>query len=1126
MRFFIPFFVLTSLLSAQYSIRVPVTPSLSDDGSKIVFSWSGDIWLADSSGGQARRITTHPATELNPRYAPDSKTIFFNSDRQGINMQVWKVDLDHSRITSQVTHHSELTVLEDITPDGNSLILRCERDAGGMSPMRVYKQDIEANKDEVRIFDDQARTARISPDGNQLLITREAVQLYRQAYHGSQACQIWLYDCISKTFTQPVKNDYGCDSPLWMADGSGFYYINFDGGAGNLHAYTFKDGKSTPLTNYKEDGIIKADISRDGTTLIFRRLFHYYRFRPQSGEPPLKLTFTHGEDLTNLNEKDLKISTTQDVDFSPSGLEMVFEANGDLYGMDTVLREPIQLTDTPERERNIYFHDNAKLVLYIKDDGINTQLCQLSKQNPAKFWWEANKLTSKVLFQTESTLEAFAPSPDGKLIAYTTKDGKLWLCSADGKNSRIICSSWDTPSFDWSPDSKWLTYSVQDDNFNSDVFLVSIDPSAKSINISQHPDNDFAPRFSPDGKKIAFVGRRYGNDYELFFVDLTSYGSELSARAKLIDKAHEVMKNDPSYKQDTLAPEPAKKPKPNASSEESEFSDSSHGFAHSDHDDAEVLDAKKSARTTKSRTTKSSSRPTTKSKPARTAKRSDNIYDLKDVQKRIQRLTTNGMKPRNLLWTNDSEEILFQTIGKGTYRIKAKQDSEPKFITKYRGNPIRLDDSGKLFWVYRGVPSTYHDRKLTKFPFTIYCHQTREHYQRTMFRHTWRIMRDGFYDASMNGKDWNAIRTKYEEHAAHAVGSRAFDRVVAMMLGELNASHTGFKSTPWQPQWKASRPWKEAVMHLGLLFDQNHTGDGWKIKEVLPTGPGDQKRSQLYPDEIILKINGTPVKHDTYKPNVLTARPSDTVTLTVVDTSGAQRKVTMQPISYAKARKLHSLHLIDKNHAMVEKLSNGRLGYIHIASMMWDEFQKFERHLYENGAGKDGIIIDVRDNGGGFTTDHLLTALTQPRHAYTIPRNGGPGYPQDRFVYATWDKPIIVLCNQNSFSNAEIFAHAIRTLNRGKIVGVPTAGGVISTGTVHVLDAGTLRYPFRGWFDINTGKDMELNGAQPHFLIWPKPGDLAKGIDKQIEKAVEVLSDELKTSKQAFPPPIYTNRPK
>jgi tricorn protease len=137
----------------------------------------------------------------------------------------------------------------------------------------------------------------------------------------------------------------------------------------------------------------------------------------------------------------------------------------------------------------------------------------------------------------------------------------------------------------------------------------------------------------------------------------------------------------------------------------------------------------------------------------------------------------------------------------------------------------------------------------------------------------------------------------------------------------------------------------------------------------------------------------------------------------------------------------------------------------------------------------------------------------------TVPRGGGPGYPQSRKVYATWNKPIVVLCNQNSFSNAEIFSHSIKTLKRGKLVGVPTAGGVISTGSVRIMDVGFLRLPGRGWFVLGTGEDMELNGAVPDIVIWPKPGELPRGKDVQLERAVKVLLAQVKARK-AEPPTL------
>jgi tricorn protease len=236
--------------------------------------------------------------------------------------------------------------------------------------------------------------------------------------------------------------------------------------------------------------------------------------------------------------------------------------------------------------------------------------------------------------------------------------------------------------------------------------------------------------------------------------------------------------------------------------------------------------------------------------------------------------------------------------------------------------------------------------------------------------------------------------------------------------------------------------------------------------------------------------------------------------LRVKNDKGEERDVTIRPIAYTAARSLLYKHWLDHNRKLVDELSKGTLGYLHIEGMNMPSFHKFEEELYAAGAGKDGLIIDVRENGGGSTADLLLTALTQPVHAIAIPRGGDkPGYPQDRKVFATWNKPIVVLCNQNSFSNAEIFSHAIKTLKRGQLVGVPTAGGVISTGGTMIMDVGFLRLPFRGWYLIDDGEDMELNGAVPHHVLWPAPGDMPKGKDDQLAKAIEVLSADVAAEK-------------
>ena len=1113
-------------LLAETPMLVPVTPALSPDGSVLVFSWEDDLWKVSSDPANtapAERLTMHPGREYNPLFSPDGKTIYYNSNKEG-SSQVFSMPLDNSSPEKQITFHSMSNMIEDISADGKTITYRSARDTAGRNPYRVFQAPISADQPEKMLFDAYIVNAKISPDGSKVLFSREGAGGYRTGYYGSQASQIWIYDLATKKYTQPVSDIHGCLSPLWLPDGSGFYYICGKGGQFNLFKHEFAATKDTQLTNYTDGNVMFPVISKDGSTIIYRHLFHYYRFDTKSGKSE-KLTLKHNLALDSnalVKSKDTAVNKTSDADFSPSGLEIAFSANGNIFTMDTILREPKQLTKTSEYETNIYFGDKGRAIYYIADDGVKTSINKITKSNKSsnQYWWETDSVETEVVVQSDDTaIESFSPSPDGKLIGYSTASGKLFIYDLKTKKSRLVAQSWSTPSFDWSPNSEWIAYSLQNNNFNSDIYIVPADGSSEPVNVTKHPDNEFAPSFSPDGKKLSFIGKRHSTNYDLYYVDLTPKGSEQSARDKKIEMAKNAMKKDPTYATPAAKlksvikkltpgkaePPKAKKPAPQPAKP------------------AAKTPAKPAAKTAP-KSDKPKVNVKTKSKPKSKAKKSKLTYDLDEVQKRIQHIPLNGMMPSRVYWKHDSKAVLIHSkkSGKATYAFDLKTKKAAKYIDT-NGVPIRYDKSGNLYWISNNVPGILKGGKAINYTFVAQTEFDHSQHQRHKFRLIWRTIRDGFYDEKMNGKNWADILTKYEETATQAKSSQSFDRIVSMLLGELNASHCGYRGKS-SSGWRKHVPWREEMLHLGV----KHTAkaDGWHITKVLTNSPASGKLSKLEEGEIITQINGINVSDKTIKRDVLWGQIKNSLQLKVRDKDGDERDVNLAPISYDIARALVAADHISDNKAMVEKLSNGKFGYIHISRMQWEEFKKFEQHLYENGAGKDGIIIDVRDNGGGFTTDHLLTALTQPRHAYTIPRNGGLGYPQDRFVYATWEKPIVVLCNQNSFSNAEIFSHAIKTLKRGKLVGVPTAGGVISAGSASILGEGDLRMPFRGWFLSTNGEDMELNGAspEPENLIWTTPGELESGIDKQIEKAIEVLAEEVKTKSQKPITPKYRNR--
>ncbi|MFT5199212.1 MAG: C-terminal processing protease CtpA/Prc, partial [Planctomycetota bacterium] len=373
------------------------------------------------------------------------------------------------------------------------------------------------------------------------------------------------------------------------------------------------------------------------------------------------------------------------------------------------------------------------------------------------------------------------------------------------------------------------------------------------------------------------------------------------------------------------------------------------------------------------------------------------------------------------------------------------------------------------------------------------------------FDQAWRAMRDRFYDPQLNHRDWNQIRATYRPVAAQCLGQGEFTHLMNMMLGELNASHMGHRGGGEPlPENPNSDGWQPTTFQLGLRFALNHAGPGFLVDSVIPGSACHQARSQVLPGETLTQVDGVTLNNSVDIERLLTMDQVRDVALTVLQTDGVERQISVRPT--ASVRGLLYDEFTEANRVKVEELSKGTLGYLHIRGMNMGSFRQMEEDLFAAGHGKQGLLIDVRFNGGGSTADHVLTALTQPVHAVTQARGSGEGYPQGRKIYASWSKPIVVLCNEHSFSNAEILAHAIKQIGRGQVVGMRTAGGVISTSSVGLLDGSSARMPMRGWYLIETGQDMELNGCMPHIPLWNRPD----GPDQQLSKAVESLSATVK----------------
>ncbi len=1073
--------LMPTALMASEPIKFVSQPALSPDGSKVAFSWRGDIWAVPITGGNAERLTSDSASDSQPAYSPDGKQLAFVSDRDG-SRQVYLMPAEGGEAT-RLTFHTEGYSLLEWYPDGSSLLTSGSRDHFWRHSERFFRIGTEPRAGERLLFDAYCDDGTLSPDGNSVLFTREGTSWWRKGYRGSQASQVWLYDLGTGEFKELIRNETGCRSPLWDPSGERFYYVSGQSGSFNLWARELGSDNEKQLTRFDDDTVAFPCISRDGATIVFRHLFDLYCFNPSEDKAPQKIEILYDGDEARDPVLRRTLTSATDVAFSSDGLEIAFLAGGDVWVMDTELREAKQVTNTAEEERSIAFAPDNNALVFVSDKGQQCDIWKATRENEDAFWWQNDKFPLQQLTDDTAVEADLVWSPTGDMLAFTKERGDLWVMKDDGSESRRVLSSWNEPKFDWSPDGKWMVYAVSDNDFNRDIHIMPLDGSREPFNLSLHPDNDNDPVWSPDGTMIAFTGRRVGDEVDIYYVYLKAEKDEETSRDRKLQKAIEKIQKVRKKKTAATKPEPNGDDKPSADGGKPE--EKTNDKPAEEKTDADDKEDDKKAETT-----------TPKVKPVE--------IDFEGIHERIKRLSIPNTLESGLFWSHDSKSLAFAASidGKqGTYTVSPPEEMTPKLLSTETGSHARwISQGNQILWLAKGVPASFAGGKNTAYSFSArQAVEVGTRYE-TAFMQCWRTMRDHFYDGRLNNRNWDAVYRKYAPMAKNAVDSSTLGEVINMMLGELNGSHLGFMSRGSSAR-RSSTDWQDTTVHLGLRFDRTHKGPGLKVRDVILEGPADKEKSKIVAGEIVLSVDGTPIDPDMDLTTVLNGALARDITLKVRNAQDEERDVVLRPTTYGSVRSSLYEMWIRHNRQLVDKASDGKFGYMHIRGMNMSSFYRFEKELYEVGAGKDALVIDVRENGGGSTTDHLLTILTQPDHAITVPRGGGEGYPHDRRVYATWNKPIVVLCNQNSFSNAEIFSHAIKTLKRGKVVGVATAGCVISTGGTAIMDMGFLRLPFRAWFLLKDGEDMELdapcrtlnsgrlpaNGRRVKIVSWQKP---------------------------------------
>ncbi len=1063
------FMLLITFTSATASeVFMPRYPALSPDGQTVIFSFQGDLWSVSSNGGMAFRLTAHEAYDARPVFTPDGARIAFSSNRYGDD-DIFLMPVEGGAPT-RLTFAASTDRPGAFSPDGQTLFFASRRlfefpmgaqiqqiPVSGGTPSRV-----------VDIFGDEVATH----DGQHFVIAEGRIKTHRLYYRGS--FQRELFSWTEGGDPVRLTDNRGYDRNPMVAPDGRIYWIGDQNDSKLPNIYTMNpDGSGKKaITSFTEDAVRWAGLGHGGKTLVIERGTSLYLVDADGGEPRLLSIQVADDAIENPVIIANKTADASELSVSSDGEEYAMIIEGEIVLVSRELGGRCTVAvPGPWREGEISFRPGSTdTLVFVTDRWGEDEICLLVSDDPDQSNLRlARKHRIERLTPDSRPTRAPGWSPSGDRILFEEGNADLRVMDADGSNNTLLYDHWLLSDHTWSPDGRWIAFSRYDGNFNSDILIMPSE-GGEAINITRHPDYDDNPVFSADGTMLAWNTNRNSaspaeRDFDVYYMYLTR---ELDERTVEEWKIWEKTRDKGSE----IEEEPA----------EDDFEDDLAEFQDKDEEPEFVVN-----------------------------------IDFEDIHLRSRRLTRlpGSEKPHGIHPKGD--RIYFTATVDGDMDLLSvdRFGEDRENVTKNGTNPsnISMDSEAKHFtFLNNGQPSRVGsdggEVKTTEFNARLTIDRPAVRLQ--VLDEAWRTLRDRFYDENMHGADWPALRKKYGSWVAQVGHDQDFGDVVNFMLGEVNASHMGY-----YPSWGKIGDYGTDGF-LGLEFAPEKSPDGLLIERVLAYGPCDKVDSRLLPGDVLESVEGQPVSAASNLYAALETR-ADLPTYITIERDGDTMEFQVVPAPFRTIWGLNYTVMEKSKRAKTEADSDGRVGYVHIQGMGWANVQRFEQNLFAAADGKEALIIDVRNNGGGWTTDLLLTILTQPVHAYTVPRNGEIGYPQgERQPFYRWSKPIAVICNQGSYSNAEIFSHAIKTIHRGPVVGMETGGNVISTDGFGNRYHGYVRLPFRGWYvwgdETNPGRNHknqegvhELEGCLPDFEVDLTPADRLHGRDPQLDKAIELM---------------------